>query len=393
MTPSRKSSRREFLRGRPAAEALLEAAARSLPAESVPAAEVKPGEAIPVSGGSLEPAAAGQNPVPAHIPQTYLVRVGRRAMACEFEVLLNAGQYADGIELAVAALDLVERLEDQLTSYRETSEVSQLNRTAAELEFTVEPRLFELLTLARQIHARTHGAYDITSGPLSKAWGFYRRAGRMPRDADLAAARRLVGSDKLQLDPRRRTVRFPIAGMEINLGSIGKGYALDRVAEQLEASGLSDFFLHGGRSSVLARGSRSLVDEDGWWVGVCDPLRPARRLGELRLKNRGLATSGSGTQFFYHEGRRFGHILDPRSGRPAEGMLSATVVARTAAEADALATAFYVLGPTAALDYCRRHSDDHGGLAAVLLSPGEQSGSVEIATFGLTEQDWRLLPV
>jgi FAD:protein FMN transferase len=389
MTAPRKSSRREFLRGRPAAESLLRAAEQNLPAEppSAPAA-ASDGVAAP---GSQEPAAGGQNPVPAHIPQTYLVRVGRRAMACEFEVLLNAGQYADGIELAVAALDLVERLESQLTVYRETSEVSRLNHAAAEREIQVEPRLFELLVLAGEIQARTQGAYDITSGPLSKAWGFFRRAGRMPSDADLEAARGLVGGDNLQLDSERHTVRFKTAGMEINLGSIGKGYTLDRVAEQLEASGLGDFLLHGGQSSVLARGSRSLVGEDGWWIGVCDPLRPPRRLGEIRLKNRALATSGSGTQFFYHEGRRYGHILDPRTGRPAEGMLSATVLARTAAEADALSTAFYVLGPAAALDYCHRHAADHAGLATVLLSPGEQSGNVAIATFGLTDQDWRPL--
>ena len=319
------------------------------------------------------------------------MRIGRRAMACDWEVLLNAGQYADGVELSVAALDLVDQLESQLTVYRDTSEVSRLNRTAAAAPMPVEPRLFELLTLARLLHERTGGAYDITSGPLSKAWGFFRRAGSVPTDADLAAARALVGSEKLELASQQRTMRFALPGMEINLGSIGKGYALDRVAEQLEASGVSEFMLHGGRSSILARGSRSLVGDHGWWVGICDPLRPTRRIAEIRLKNAALATSGSGTQFFYHEGRRLGHILDPRTGRPAEGMLSATVIARTGAEADALSTAFYVLGPAAALDYCHHHSSAHGGLAAVLQYAGEKSGSTEIATFGLDAGDWRRL--
>ncbi len=395
MTEPGKSSRREFLRGRAAAEASTDVAQRALPARLPPtsiASSVTPGDSGSANSSNIpQLAAAAENPAPVHIPQSYLVRVGRRAMACEFEVLLNAGQYADGIELAVAALDRVEQLEDQLTVYRESSEISQLNRAAATGAVRVESRLFELLELAVQIHSWTGGAYDITSGPLSKAWGFFRRAGRVPNDEDLAAALRLVGSEKLQLDAQIRTVRFPLAGMEINLGSIGKGYALDRVAEQLESAGLSEFMLHGGRSSVLARGSRSLVGEEGWWVGVCDPLRPTRRLGELRLKNRALATSGSAAQFFYHEGRRYGHILDPRTGRPAEGMLSATVIARTAAEADALSTAFYVLGSAAALDYCERHSTDHPGLAAVLISPGERSGAVEIATFGLMDQDWRPL--
>ncbi|HKD37545.1 MAG TPA: FAD:protein FMN transferase, partial [Pirellulales bacterium] len=133
-------------------------------------------------------------------PASYVIRVGRRAMACEFEVLLNAGQYTDGAEAAVAALDLVDQLEEQLTVYRDTSEVSRLNRTAAGHEVDVEPRLFELLRFACELNRRTNGAYDITSGPLSKVWGFFRRAGQIPSDTDLSDALRHVGSQYLALD-------------------------------------------------------------------------------------------------------------------------------------------------------------------------------------------------
>ncbi|HEV2970125.1 MAG TPA: FAD:protein FMN transferase [Pirellulales bacterium] len=364
MPPQRKSSRRAFLQGRAAAEA-LDGAAQSLP--TGPAAEV--------SRSSV----AAQ--------QTFLLRVGRRAMACEFEVLLNAGQYADGTELAVAALDLVDRLEDQLTVFREHSEVSRLNRAAFEREAEVEPRLFELLRFAHKLHRRTEGAYDITSGPLSKVWGFYRRAGQMPSDEELAPALTRVGSQHLAFDDERRTFRFLKCGIEINLGSIGKGYALDRCGELLEARGVSDFMLHGGQSSLLARGSHGMMAGEGWWVGLRDPLRPAERLGEIRLRNRALGTSGSGKQFFYHEGRRYGHILDPRTGHPAEGMLSTTVLAPTAAEADALSTAFFVMGIEPALEYCRTHQ----GLGAVLVVPGAKVGSVDIRVFGLPETDWKLL--
>ena len=320
-------------------------------------------------------------------PQTYLIRVGRRAMACEFEVLLNAGQYADGTELAVEALDLVERLEDQLTVYRAESEVSRLNRTAFEREIEVEPRLFELLAFAQNLQQRTAGAYDITSGPLSKVWGFYRRAGQMPRDDDLAAALAHVGSQHMTLDAARRAIRFSQPGLEINLGSIGKGYALDRCAELLESRGMADFMLHGGQSSVLARGSRGLAAGEGWCVGLRHPLRPDETLGEIRLRNRGLATSGSGKQFFFHEGRRYGHILDPRTGRPADGVLSSTVLAPTAAEADALSTAFFVIGIEPALAYCR--AQPH--LGAVLIAAGPKVGALEIQVVGLEGADWKLL--
>src|SRR5262249_4156409 len=144
-------------------------------------------------------------------------------------------------------------------------------------------------------------------------------------------------------------VRLDRAGVEINLGSIGKGYALDRMAELLVAEGIENFLIHGGNSSVLGRGvgqesgvrSQELEETEretrGWWVGLRHPLVPERRIGEICLRDRALGTSGSGTQFFVHEGKRYGHILDPRTGRPAEGTLSTTVAAPTGAEADALA--------------------------------------------------------
>ncbi len=340
-----------------------------------------PGHAI---GSYLPlPAATGD------APPSYLLRIGRRAMACEFEVLLPAGPERNGTQQAVAALDLVDRLESQMTVYRDSSEISQINRTAFERDVEVEPRLFDLLRLAADIHRRTGGAYDITSGPLSKVWGFYRRAGRMPDDADLAAAMSHVGSQRLQFNPDRRTIRFTITGMELNLGSIGKGYALDRCCELLEAGGASDFLIHGGQSSLLARGSRSPMGDEGWWIGVRDPLRPGSRLGQIRLCNRALGTSGTGAQFFYHVGRRYGHILDPRTGRPTEGVLSSSVLAPSAAEADALSTAFYVLGPTAALDYCRRYGSAGGSLSALLIVPGERPGTAEVITHNLDPADWQ----
>jgi thiamine biosynthesis lipoprotein len=355
MTSSPRSTRRDFLQGKSAADALAGLADRV-------------GSALPEPG-----------------VENYLLRVARRAMACEFEFLFNAGQYPQAGEAAVAALDLVDQIEDQLTVYRDHSEISLLNRIAAERPLIVEPRLFDLLRLAVEIHARTGGAYDVTAGPLSRTWGFMRRAGAIPAADVLAAARENVGSFLLKLDPELQSVRFTQAGVELNLGSIGKGYALDRAAELLEAAGVRDFLLHGGNSSVLARGAHGgLPAEQGWLVGVRDPHRPQRRAGQLRLVNRALATSGSGTQFFIHEGARYGHILDPRTGWPAQGVLSTSVLAATAAEADALSTAFYVLGPEAAQQYCAQHAD----VAAVMHCPGPRAGSVARHLFNLAQDDW-----
>lgn len=348
-----------------------------------PAPEAKLAEAVRRNPGG-QPAAAGFLQGPCH---TEWVSVARTAMACQFEVMLPPGLPGQ-VTAALSALDLVDALEAQLTVYRETSEVARLNREAAQSWVQVEGGLFALLQLAKRLHAETAGAFDVTAGPLIKAWGFFKRAGRVPEPQGLAEARQCVGSELVLLDPEARAVRFLREGVEINLGAIGKGYALDRACQVLQELGLREFLLHGGRSSVLARIGReeAQANQEGWLIGVRHPLLPHRRLAEIRLCNQALGTSGSAVQFFRHEGRRYGHILDPRTGWPAEGVYSATVVAPTAAEADALATAFYILGPQEAVAYCRSHP----GVGMLLVARGA-GDEVEIVVEGLMPGQWRLL--
>jgi thiamine biosynthesis lipoprotein len=357
MNSTPRSTRRQFLQGRSAADTII----------------------------GLTGDADAWAPPSAAAPAAYLLKLSRRAMACQFEFFFNAGQVPHANELGLAALDLVDRLEDQLSVFREQSEVSRLNRHATDEPIVVELELFQLLQKAVELYERTGCAFDVTAGPLSRVWGFVQRAGAMPDQDALAAARKRVGSDALQLDDKSTTVRFLKPGLEINLGSIGKGYALDRCGELLAAAGINDFLLHGGSSSVLARGSHGAMEpRQGWSVGVRDPLRPRRRLGQLIVKDRALATSGAGTQFFMHDLRRYGHILDPRSGQPAEGVLSTTVLAPTATEADALATAFYVMGPDGARQYCEADPK----VAAIVLCAGSRGGSVQQHQFGIAPGDW-----
>jgi thiamine biosynthesis lipoprotein len=367
MTSRRKTNRRQFLKGQSALEAIDELSRSPSPSEP--------------SQISQDPAAARG--------ATYLIQVARPAMACEFAVFLNAGQHPDGAELAVEALDLVERLEDQMTVYRSHSEVSRINREAADKAMPVERRLFELLAQALDLHQATHGAFDITSTPLSKVWGFYRRAGRIPTDAELGEALRRVGSHWLELDRDQLTIRFHKPGIEINLGGIGKGYALDRCAEFLQQVGVENFLIHGGQSSVLARGARAIEsqEQNGWTVGLRHPLRPDRRLAEFYLQDRALGTSGTGTQSFHHKGRRYGHILDPRNGHPAEGVLCSTVIAPSAALADALATACYVMGVEQSLEFCQQRPE----LSAVIVTAGARSGTIDLHSAGLEDNQWRRL--
>jgi thiamine biosynthesis lipoprotein len=310
-------------------------------------------------------------------------------MACQFQVFVNAGQYENAAEIAVQALNEVDAIESILTVYREDSETSEVNRTAYERRVEVGSHVREILSMSLRLHEATHGAFDVTAGPLSDAWGFARRAGRVPSDAELSAALAKVGSRRLLFDEHNDTVGFARKGMKLNFGGIGKGYALDRCANVLQEAGVNDFMFHGGKSSVLGRGKwrEGTPDKSCWTVGLIHPQRPERRLAEVRIRDRALSTSGSQAQSFHHRGQRYGHIIDPRNGQPAEGVLSATVMVESAAEADALSTALFVLGRDEAVKFCREHPE----VSAILVLPGDNTGSPQIETYNLNDDDWQLI--
>lgn len=313
-----------------------------------------------------------------------LIRASRPAMATLFEVRMGA-TVPGAVELATRALDLIDDLEGQLTVYRDDSEVSRLNATAHLGPVAVEAGLFDLLRTACRIGEETGGAYDVTAGALSVAWGFFRGPRRVPDPAVLADARARTGSHLMRLDPSRRTVAFERPGLIINLGSIGKGYAIDRAAALITAHWWpTGALLHGGRSSLYALGSPPTTLGGRWEVALRNPFRPDTPLGIVRLRNRGMGTSGTDFQRFEVDGRVYGHILDPRTGEPALGPASVTVLAPTAAEADALSTAFYLLGPGFAADYVRNHPE----IAALFVEEGPSDGAPRLTTFGLSPADF-----
>lgn len=279
------------------------------------------------------------------------VRVHRIAMACRFEVMLHPGGTLD-LGAARKALDEADRLESILTVFRDTSEVAHVNRTAAEDDVRVGPELFELLQLSEWLHQETAGAFDVTSNPLSRCWGFLRREGRVPEAAALEEARACTGMRKVSLDVDRQSVRFDRPGVELNFGSIGKGFAMDRMAALLRANGVRHALLSAGSSSVVAVGGRS-----GGWPIDLRPRRARGRVARVLLRDGAVGTSGAGEQFFEIDGKRYGHVLDPRTGWPASGVLGVSVITREAAVADALSTALLVEGPTLADNYCATHTD------------------------------------
>ncbi len=296
------------------------------------------------------------------------IRVHRTAMACRFEVTLSE-EDADDMSAARAALDEADAVESVLTVFRETSHVADLNRRAATEEVVVSPLLFGLLARSAQLHADTDGAFDVTSTPLSRCWGFLTHQGRIPSDAEIADARARVGMQHVALDEMTRAVRFEHAGVEISFGAIGKGYALDCMASVLRRHATRCALLSAGRSSVLALGGRGR----GWPIDV-RPVLARRPVARLWLRDGAVGTSGAGEQFVAVDGGRYGHVIDPRSGRPARGVIAASVIASTAADADALSTAFLIGG----CDLARRYCDAHPGTLAVLLLEGAGDTPVTI---------------
>ncbi|MFM8287669.1 MAG: FAD:protein FMN transferase [Planctomycetaceae bacterium] len=316
-------------------------------------------------------------------------------MAADFELIWNPGP-AECVGVASSALNLVNELEDQLSIYRTHSELSRLNERFAREPVAVESRLFDLIVWALGFARLTEGAYDPTAGALHLLWRRCRNERRLPSAAELKLALDQVGCSAVHWSERDQTVWVDREGVGLNLNAVGKGYALDRMAEVLKrdwpmSGGVSssesvpsgrDWLMHGGHSSLLAAGS--VAGGDGWPVGVPHPQFPRRTYGTIWLKDRGMSTSGSGVQFYRMAGRRLGHLIDPRTGWPAESVLSVTVLAPTAVEAEALSTAFFVLGVEKTVAYCHNRPE----IAAVLFPTPEVGKWAKAVVCNLGESDW-----
>lgn len=262
------------------------------------------------------------------------------------------------VERAFAEID---RLDALMSHYRPPSEICAINREAAAGPMPVSAELFALLQEAFRISAETDGAFDVTVGPLMKAWGFFRRSGRIPGEEELAETRPRIGYQRVRLDAAAQTVAFERPGMELDLGAIGKGYAVDRAAAVLREHGVRNMLISSGTSSIAALGAPP--GEQGWRIALCDPRNRRKTVRVLRLSNLSISISGGSEQMFVLNGRAYTHLLDPRSGRPVEGMLMTAAIGARNALTDALSTALFVLG----VEGSRSFLEGRGGLAALLF--------------------------
>jgi thiamine biosynthesis lipoprotein len=276
------------------------------------------------------------------------VEESRVAMGCTCTVRACGGETAALRAAAAAALDEVDRLDWLLSHYRRDSPLSRVNRDAASGPVAVEPELLDLLAECLRWSRESDGAFDVTVGPLMKAWGFFQDEMRVPSKDDLARALEVVGYRRVVLDREAGTVRFERPGVELDLGGIGKGYALDRAVAVLRGRGVSSALVNLGGSSVYGLGAPP--GSAAWEVGIQDPTHPSRTARTVALRDRALSVSGGYGRSFVKDGVTYGHILDPRSGEPVRGVLGVAVLSDSGTAGDALDNVLFVLGPEAGRD-------------------------------------------
>ncbi len=306
-------------------------------------------------------------------------RFSHEAMATTFEVIIlyQDARYAQ--QAAWAAFNELDRLEAELSRFIENSDISRINNLAAGQSLQVGLDAFECLQLSTRIYAETNGAFDITIGSLLGCWLGEDEKARTPSKEQLNLARERTGIHLFKLDEAEHTVQVlasaillrksEAAGVQIDLGGIGKGYAVDRMAELLHDWSIDTAVIHGGYSSVLALDAPS--GTKGWPLTLSNPDNRKQTLAGLHLQGRAL--SGSGLQ----KGR---HIIDPRTAQPVKGKRTAWACALDAATADALSTAFMVMTPDEVKEYCSNHPDT---LAMIVLEDrGEKTQKDRILHFG-----------
>jgi thiamine biosynthesis lipoprotein len=305
-----------------------------------------------------------------------MVTLARHAMATRFELVLHG---EDAVALRAAgeeALDEIQRLEAQLSLYQPSSEIAHLNSRAARGPVRITPSLFALLEQATQLSLETAGAFDITIAPLVKCWGFMGGTGKLPSAAEIEQARSCIGMQHLRLNRSDYTVSFDREGVMLDLGAIGKGYAIEQSIGLLREAGVTSALLHGGTSTVYGLGSPP--ETEAWKVAIHHP-DPKREepLTTVRLRDEALSVSAVWGRSFQANEKTLGHVIDPRTGHPSSRSVLTAVILPSATESDALSTALLIAGP-----------DGHNAIAKLrpqirTLLVHEAEGELKIDSHGI----------
>ncbi len=262
----------------------------------------------------------------------------RPKMGTEVSVYFWHDDEAEGQAIVEEIFAEVDRINALMSTYVESSRISDINRRAADEPVFAGEELFQLIRRSLDISVLTRGAFDITYDSVGQHYDFRER--RRPDDATVEAERQHIDFRHVKLDPGRATVRFTEPGVRINLGGIAKGYVVERGVDILRRHGVEDGVVTAGGDSRLLgdRGGRP------WMIGIRDPRREGEVAISVPLEDEAISTSGDYERYFDEDGMRYHHIIQPSSGRPVEGVHSATVIGPDAVITDALSTSVFVMG-------------------------------------------------
>lgn len=281
----------------------------------------------------------------AHAAQSYVRTL--KLMGSRFDITVVAGSEEEGnryIDLAVAEISRIERL---ISSWDPASQTSEVNRNAGIKPVKVDAELFNLIDRSMAISRLTDGAFDISYASMDKVWHFDGSMTEMPSEESIQASVAKVGYQNIVLDREKMTVFLKLPGMKIGFGAIGKGYAADKAKELLQKQGVVAGIINA--SGDMNTWGTQPTGED-WKVGIVNPMNKNRVFAVLPLHQGAVATSGDYEKYVTFNGVRYTHIINPKTGYPATGIISATIFAPNAELADAFATSCFVLGIDVAID-------------------------------------------
>ena len=269
-------------------------------------------------------------------------------MGSAFDLTLVANNQVEADQLFKQAIAEIDRIERLISSWDQSSETSQVNQMAGKEAVKVAKELYDLVFRAKAIAQLTNGAFDPTYASVDKIWTFDGRDVEQPKAEIISASVAKIGFDKIVFDPLESSLYLPLQGMKIGFGAIGKGYAADRVKSLLQNQGVA-------AGIVNASGDMSAwgIQPNGepWQVGLINPKNKDKVFAWFPVKNQAVVTSGDYEKFILINGKRYGHIINPKTGFPSQGVISCTVFATKAELADALSTALFVMGVETGIDF------------------------------------------
>ncbi len=289
--------------------------------------------------------------VPAHARRTpsalTLYTFSHPAMATTFTLYLYSNHAARAAEVSNEVFEEIDRVEQLLSNYRDSSELSRINRNAAAGPVTTDAETMDFLIQAQHWSQVSDGAFDLTVGSLMKVWGFYRHQGHVPPPAELASIRTVTGWQNIELNAVERTVRFATPGVELDPGGIGKGFAVDAAVRILRADQISAALLSAGSSTLYALGAPP--HRSGWRIVVPGPLPSHATLSTLTLRDSSLSSADCSQKNFVADGHQYCHIMDPHTLQPVEGRIQVSIADPSATASDALSNVLFVQSPQQSL--------------------------------------------